>query len=485
MDLLRTKPTEGLVEESEEKHGFRRALNGFHLILLGIGAIVGTGIFVLTGTAAAQHAGPAIAVSFIISGLGCLCAGLCYAEFASMLPVSGSAYTYAYATVGELIAWIIGWDLILEYLFGAATVAAGWSGYATALLGDFSIKLPAALCHAPLDFVNGRMALTGAFLNLPAMLVIAVITVVLVFGIRESVQVNNAVVIAKLLVVAAFLVVCFPHIRTENWAPFLPPSQGQVGVFGWTGVLAGAGVIFYAYIGFDAVTTAAQEVKRPQRDIPIGILGSLAICTVLYVLVSLVLTGVVNYRELNVPAPVAFAVERIGPSVAWIKPFIELGALAGLSSVILVLLMGQPRIFHRMAMDGLLPPVFSKVHPRFRTPFVTTIVTGSVTAVFAGLLPIKVLSELVSIGTLLAFVIVSVSIIILRRTRPELERHFRTPWVPFVPACGAVICVAQMVFLPWETWLRLLIWLALGLIIYFGYSRTHSVLHRKGKKVAG
>ena len=476
MELLRTKPADQLVEECEGGHDFHRALNGFHLVLLGIGAIVGTGIFVLTGTAAAQHAGPAIAISFLISGLGCLCSALCYAEFATMLPISGSAYTYAYATIGELIAWIIGWDLILEYLFGAATVAVGWSGYATALLADFGFKIPSALSHAPLDFDNGRLIFTGAFLNLPAILVIVIITAILVLGIRESARTNAVIVFIKLLVVAAFLIVCFPHVQPQNWSPFIPPNQGHAGVYGWTGILTGAGVIFYAFIGFDAVTTAAQEVKNPRRDIPVGILGSLLVCIVLYVAVSLVLTGVVNYKELNVPAPVSFAVTKVGPAVAWIKPFIELGALAGLSSVILVLLLGQPRIFHRMATDGLLPPVFSKVHPRFRTPFVTTIVTGLAAAAFASLFPIGVLSELVSIGTLLAFVIVSLSVIILRRTRPDLPRKFRTPWVPLVPILGALICLVQMVFLPWQTWLRLLIWLGLGLLIYFGYSRRHSAL---------
>jgi len=476
MKLLRTKPADELMEEPDGGHGFRRALDGFHLVLLGIGAIVGTGIFVLTGTAAAQHAGPAIAISFLISGLGCLCSAFCYAEFASMLPISGSAYTYAYATIGELIAWIIGWDLILEYLFGAATVAAGWSGYATAFLADFGIRIPAPWCHAPLDFVHGNLARTGAFLNLPAIFVTLVITVVLVFGIRESARVNAVIVSVKILVIAAFLILCFPHVQPQNWSPFIPPNQGHTGIYGWTGILAGAGVIFYAFIGFDAVTTAAQEVKDPKRDIPVGILGSLLVCIVLYVAVSLVLTGVVNYRELNVPAPVALAVQRVGPAVAWIKPFIELGALAGLSSVILVLLLGQPRIFHRMATDGLLPPVFSKVHPRFRTPFVTTLVTGLTSATLAGLFPISILSELVSIGTLLAFVIVSLSVVILRRTRPDLPRKFRTPWVPVIPLLGALICLVQMIFLPWQTWLRLLIWLALGLLIYFGYGCRHSGL---------
>jgi APA family basic amino acid/polyamine antiporter len=472
MDLLRVKPVEPV---TKEENPLRPVLGGLELTLLGIGCIVGTGIFVITGTAAAQHAGPAIVLSFIISAIGCLCAGFCYAELASMIPLCGSAYTYAYSTIGEIFAWIIGWDLILEYLVGSATVAVGWSGYVVSFLSDIGIHFPSALSNAPLLFKGGWVA-SGAILNLPAVLVVLAVTVLLVVGIRESSAVNAVIVAIKVVIILLFVAFCFPYVHAENWVPFIPPSTG-FGQFGWTGIMAGAGVIFYAYIGFDAVTTAAQETKKPQRDLPIGILGSLLICTVLYVLVSLVLTGVVNYKQLDVPAPVAFAIQQVGPSVAWLRPLVELGAIAGITSVILVLLLGQPRIFYRMAVDGLLPGVFTKVHPTFKTPHVTTIVTGIVAATLAGLFPIGVLSELVSIGTLLAFVIVCISVMVLRKTRPDVPRLFKTPLVPLVPIIGAVLCFAQMVFLPVSTWIRLVIWLVIGLAIYFGYGYKKSRLN--------
>jgi basic amino acid/polyamine antiporter, APA family len=478
MDLFRCKPVESDVEEEGTKHSFKRVLNGFHLILLGIGSIIGTGIFVLTGTAAAGHAGPALAISFIISGLGCLCAGLCYAEFASAIPLSGSAYSYAYATIGEFLAWIIGWDLILEYLVGAATVASGWSGYAVKLVGEFGLRIPPELSHSTLNFAGEHLTATGAYLNLPAVLVIVSITCILLVGIQESALVNSVIVAVKLLVIVAFIIFCFPHVKTSNWVPFIPPNTGQVGVYGWTGIFAAAGVIFYAYIGFDAVCCAAQEVVKPSRDLPIGILGSLLICTVLYILVSLILTGIVPFKELNVAAPVALAVERCGPTLAWLRPWIEIGALGGLSSVVLVLLLAQPRIFHRMAVDGLFPKIFARVHPKFRTPTTPTLLTGLCAAVLAGVLPIDVLSSMVSIGTLLAFTIVCLSVVVLRKTKPDLERQFRTPWVPFIPIAGAIICFAQMLFLPLATWIRLLGWLAVGMAIYFSYSYKHSRLNR-------
>jgi basic amino acid/polyamine antiporter, APA family len=400
MDLFRCKPIESAVEEEGITHSFKRVLNGFHLILLGIGSIIGTGIFVLTGTAAAGHAGPALAISFIISGLGCLCAGLCYAEFASTIPLSGGAYSYAYATIGEFLAWIIGWDLILEYLVGAATVASGWSGYAVKLAGQLGFSIPPELSHATLGVAGESLTTTGAYLNLPAVFVIVLITCILTVGIQESALVNSIIVAVKLLVVVTFIVFCFPHLKTSNWVPFIPPNTGHVGVYGWTGIFAAAGVIFYAYIGFDAVCCTAQEVVKPSRDLPIGILGSLSTCTVLYILVSLVLTGIVPFKELNVAAPVALAVERCGPTLEWLRPWIEIGALGGLSSVVLVLLLAQPRIFHRMAVDGLFPRAFAQVHPKFRTPTMPTLLTGSCAAVLAGVLPIDVLSSMVSIGTL-------------------------------------------------------------------------------------
>ena len=473
MDLLRVKP----VETPAEENPLRPELGGFQLTLLGIGCIVGTGIFVITGTAAAEHAGPAIVLSFILSAIGCLCAGLCYAELASMIPLAGSAYTYAYSTIGELFAWIIGWDLILEYLVGSATVAVGWSGYVVSFLSGIGIHFPEVLSNAPLVF-KGGWAASGAIINLPAVLIVLAVTALLILGIRESSAANAIIVVIKLAIILLFVAFCFPYVKPENWAPFIPPSTG-FGQFGWTGIMAGAGVIFYAYIGFDAVTTAAQETKRPQRDLPIGILASLIICTILYVLVSLVLTGVVNYKQLDVPAPVAFAIQQIGPSVAWLRPLVELGAIAGITSVILVLLLGQPRIFYRMAVDGLLPGVFAKVHARFRTPHITTAVTGIVSATLAGLFPIGVLSELVSIGTLLAFIIVCISVIVLRRSRPDVPRLFKTPLVPLLPILGALICFAQMVFLPSSTWFRLAIWLIIGLAIYFGYGYRKSRLNAR------
>ena len=448
-----------------------------NLTLLGIGGIIGAGIFVLTGQAAAQYAGPAIVLSFIISAVGCAFAGLCYAEFASMIPIAGSAYTYSYATIGELLAWIIGWDLILEYLFGAASVSVGWSGYVTSFLRDFGVNIPAALSSAPFAFDHAAgWTSTGAIINLPAVFIIAAVTGLLVVGISESATVNDFAVFAKITVVILFIAFGVSYVNTANWHPFIPPNTGTFGQFGWSGIARGAGVIFFAYIGFDAVSTAAQEAKNPQRDMPIGILVSLAVCTVLYILVALVLTGIVKYDQLLVPDPIAVGVNAAGPGLFWLRKFIKMGAIAGLSSVMLVLLLGQPRIFYAMSMDGLLPPFFSKVHPKFRTPHVTTMVTGAVAAVLGGLFPIGALGEMVSIGTLLAFAIVCASIIVLRRTHPELPRPFRTPLVPLLPALGVIVTVGQMLFLPLATWIRLVVWMAIGLAIYFMYGRHHSRL---------
>ena len=506
MGLWSKKSVEHLQSEAalEGEHTLKRSLGALNLTLLGIGAIIGAGIFVLTGTAAAQYAGPAIVLSFVLAGFGCLFAGLCYAEFASMIPIAGSAYTYGYATLGEFIAWIIGWDLILEYLFAASTVAVGWSGYFTEFLGQIGIHIPRQFTSAPfgvegthtlvrsvlcVDPANNALITTttcdvtkyqqfAGFLNLPAMALVAILTVLLVIGIQESARFNNAVVFVKIAIVILVIIFGFMYVNSANWHPFIPANTGEFGHYGWSGIVRASGVIFFAYIGFDAVSTAAQEAKNPQRDLPIGILGSLAICTVLYILMALVMTGLAPYQELNVPHPVFVAIEKAGPSLRWLTYLSNVGAIAGLASVVLVMLLGQPRIFYSMARDGLLPVAFSKVHPRYRTPYLATIITGSVAMVIAGLFPIGLLGELVSIGTLLAFVIVSAGILVLRYRSPDLHRPFRTPFVPVVPIMAILICGYMMSYLPVDTWYRLLIWLAIGLLIYFGYGRSHSRIGR-------
>lgn len=461
--------------EGEGHKSLSRVLTPSGLVSLGIGGIIGAGIFVLTGQAAAQYAGPAIVLSFIVSGIACVLAGLCYAELASMIPVAGSAYTYSYATLGEFIAWIIGWDLILEYLFGSATVAVGWSGYVVSFLRDYGITIPAYLSSAPLahDPAAGWQ-LTGAIINLPAVLIVAAVTTLLVIGIRESAVFNNAIVLLKLSVLVLFVGFGAYYINPDNWTPFIPANTGEFGHYGISGIFRGAGVVFFAYIGFDAVSTAAQEAKNPQRDMPIGILGSLAVSTILYILVAIVLTGIVNYTELNVPDPIAVGIDAVGQGMLWLKSLVKIGAIAGLSSVILVLLLGQSRVFFSMASDGLLPERFSVVHRWFRTPYLTTVIAGGASMVVAGLFPIGLLGELVSIGTLLAFVIVCVGVIALRYSRPELPRAFKTPFVPVVPILGALIALAQMLSLPIDTIIRLIVWMAIGLVIYFVYGIRNS-----------
>jgi APA family basic amino acid/polyamine antiporter len=482
-DLWVKKSIEQLREESADtEHGLRRALGPVALISLGIGAIVGAGIFVISGVAV-QHTGPALVLSVILSGIGCAFAGLCYSEFASMIPIAGSAYTYAYATIGEFLAWIIGWDLILEYAVGATTVSIGWSGYTLSFLRTLHIPFPAALARSPWDpAVNVDGTMIHSYFNLPAFFIICVITILLILGIRESARFNNMVVIIKVGVLLLFIGVCALFITRANWVPFLPANTGTFGEFGWSGVLRGAGLIFFAYIGFDAVSTAAQEARNPERDMPIGILGSLGISTLLYIGVVLVLTGVTPFTNLNVPDPLAVAVDAT--PAHWLSPIVKLGAILGTTAVILVMMLGQTRVFYTMAFDGLLPKTFGTVHPRFRTPYKSTALVGIFVAVGGGLIPLRVVGELVSIGTLLAFVIVCGSVMVMRVRRPDIKRPFRTPAVWFVAPMGMIVCLAQMVGLPFDTWIRLFVWMAIGFAIYFGYSRRHSLLRRAEKQAS-
>jgi len=484
MTLFRRKSMKDLGHDAVADHTLRRALGPWHLVLLGIGAVIGAGIFSLTGLAAATNAGPAIIISFLMSGFACALAALCYSEMASMIPVAGSAYTYSYATMGELMAWIIGWDLVLEYAVAAVTVAIAWSGYLVSFLGDFGVTVPAVLTASPgtvITLVDGSTV--TALFNLPAVLISVATAALPVIGIRESAQANAVIVVIKVVVIIIFVVVGLSFVNSDNLTPFVPPNTGTFGVFGWSGVLRAAGVVFFAYIGFDAVSTAAQEARNPQRDMPIGILGSLAICTVLYILVSYVLVGMVDYRQLNVPDPIAVGIDATG--IEWLQPLVKLGALMGLSSVILVSILGQSRIFYTMSRDGLLPPFMGIVHPRRQTPHVALIVIGVFVAVGAALVPLRVVGELVSIGTLLAFLLVSVGVWVLRRREPEIPRPFRTPWVPFVPLLSAACCLVLMLGLPGDTWIRLVVWLVIGLTIYFSYGRHHSALNRRGDAAPG
>jgi APA family basic amino acid/polyamine antiporter len=482
--LWATKPISKILAESEEttEHSLKRALGPINLVTIGIGGIIGAGIFVLTGTAAAQFAGPAIVLSFIIAGVGCVFAGLCYAEFSSMLPIAGSAYTYGYATMGELVAWIIGWALVLEYAFGAATVAVGWSGYVSSLLGFFGVKVPFNPTPSLTLTLFGHTL--AARVDVFALAALMVITIILVIGVRESANFNSAAVIIKVSVVLVFIGLAVSYALGPghwaamqiNWHPFIPPNRGHFGEFGWSGIMRGAGVVFFAYIGFDAVSTAAQEARNPQKDMPFGILGSLVVCTLLYIVVAGLLTGLIRFNYLNTPAPVADGVRFIGSG--WGVVLIDLGAIAGLASVMLVMLLGQSRVLYTMSHDGLLWPWVGRIHPRFRTPYLTSIVVGLFAAFLAAFFPITLLGELVSLGTLLAFTIVCLGVVVMRVRHPEMHRPFRTPWVPVVPICGMIVSLALMFSLDAPAWIGFGSWLVFGLVIYFGYSRRHSNVQR-------
>jgi APA family basic amino acid/polyamine antiporter len=468
-----------IMVESESDNSLRRSLGPLSLISLGVGGIIGAGIFTLTGVAAAQNAGPGLVISFVLAAIGCVFAGLCYSEFSTMIPISGSAYTYAYATMGEMIAWIIGWDLILEYSVGAATVSIGWSQTLVAFLHSLGIDLPARLIASPFQPATLPDGSTVyGLINLPAVIIVVLISVLLVTGIRESAGVNNFIVILKVSVILIFIAIGWSYIHPANLTPLIPPNTtGKFGEFGYGGLLAGAGVIFFAYIGFDAVSTAAQEAKVPRRDMPIGIIGSLLVCTVLFILYTHVLTGMVNYRDLNVAAPLSLALVQI--PYHWLTIGMNMAVLAGLTSVMLVMLLGQSRVLFSMANDRLLPKLFRDVHPKFRTPWKCNLMLMVFVALFAAFAPISVVGKMTSIGTLFAFVIVCVGIIIMRRTHPDTPRPFRTPLVPLFPLLGVAVNLAMMLGLGFYNWVRLFVWMALGLIIYFGYSRSRSLVNVK------
>ncbi len=495
--LFETKPLSLLLEEMRSGDRLHRVLGRWHLTSLGVGAIIGTGIFVLTGVAAHDKAGPALTLSFAVAGVACIFAALCYAEFASMVPIAGSAYTYAYATLGELFAWIIGWDLILEYTVASSAVAHGWSHYFQDFLSVFGVHLPAILTNAPFDFNSaGHLALTGTWFDFPAIAVTALIASILVIGVKESANFNNAMVAVKVSIVLFVIAVGAFYVKPANWHPFAPFGYTGVSFFGHTlmgqtgpngeplGVFAGAAMIFFAYIGFDSISTQAEEAINPQKDMPVGIIASLIICTVLYILVTAVLTGMVPYNHLNIDSPVSDAFRQVG--LPWAQLLISLGAIAGITSVLLVMMLSQPRVFLAMARDGLLPPkFFAAIHPRYRTPYKSTILTGIVVASMAALVPLRILAELVNIGTLLAFVIVCAAVPVMRRTNPDADRPFRCPMVPLVPFLGIASCLLLMFSLPAENWWRLIVWLAVGLVIYFTYGRRHSVLARRRAAARG
>lgn len=482
MRLFIRKPLSQLLAQAQDSTELRRTLGPLNLVSLGVGAIIGAGLFSITGLAAATNAGPAITISFVVAALGCAFAGLCYAEFASMIPIAGSAYTYSYATLGEFIAWIIGWDLVLEYALGAATVAISWSGYLRKFLEYYHLHIPPEFTMSP--FHSATLAdgtvVTG-IMNAPAVFIIVLMSLILIKGTRESALANAIIVGLKVSVVLVFVILGWSYINPDNYVPYVPANTGTFGEFGFSGIIRAAAIVFFAYIGFDAVSTAAQETKNPKRDMPIGILGSLVVCTILYILFAHVMLGLANYKEFagkDGIAPVAVAIAHT-PYV-FLQQAVILAILAGYSSVILVMLLGQSRVFYSMSQDGLLPKLFSNVHPKFKTPYKSNILFMIFVSLFAAFVPANVVGEMVSIGTLFAFVLVCIGTWVLRVKQPDAPRTFKVPFVPLIPILGIITCLFMMVFLPADTWIRLIVWMAIGVLIYFGYSRYHSVLRKNG-----
>ncbi len=466
-----------LKDASESKHGLKRTLGPVNLTAMGVGAIIGAGLFVLTGEAAAKYAGPAVVISFIIAAIICALAALCYAEFASLIPIAGSAYTYAYVTMGEFFAWIMGLALTLEYLFSFCTVAVGWSAYFGSLMRDLGFEVSSVIAKSPLVYdIDFGWSSTGTYFNLPAILIIALIGWMVSVGVKTAAFLNNLLVFVKIGIILLFIACGVAYIKADNWVPFIPANTGVFGEFGWSGIFRGAGIVFFAFLGFDAVSTLAQEAKNPQKDMPIGMLGSLSICTILYIVFGLVLTGIVSYSLIGVPDPIAVAVDALGPGFTWLRFVVKIAILAGLTSVILVMLMGQARVFYTMAQDGLLPKIFGTISPKFRTPLFTTICVTVIGMVVAGFFPVDILGQLTSMGALFVFGMVCFGILILRFTQPTLHRPFRTPFTPWVPLLGTLCCGFLMVLMPGVTWLQLLIFMVFGCLFYFLYGKKHSKL---------
>jgi APA family basic amino acid/polyamine antiporter len=476
--LAARKSVATIMRELETGPRLNRVLTARTLTSIGLGSMIGSGVFVLSGTVAANHTGPAVTLAFVVAAIGCALAAICYAELAALIPVAGSAYSYTYATLGEGVAWFVGWNLALEYMMSAATVAVGWSGYVVNLLEEFGLHLPAALVNAPVaKTAEHTLAASGAIVNLPAVLIVVALTWLCYIGIRQSASLNNLMVVIKVAIIVLFIVVGVSFVDTSLWRPYLPANTGEFGHFGLSGVMQGAAIIYFAYIGFDTAATTAQEARNPQRDVPAGIMGALVISTILYVAMGAVMTGMVDYTRLDVAAPVAVALDA-HPSLRWLGLPVKIGAIIGMTSVILMSILGQPRIFMAMARDGLLPPQLEKVHPKYHTPSIATIITGVIAAFFAGVFPIDVLGELVSIGILLAFTAVCIGVLVLRRTMPETPRPFRVPFAPLTCSLGVIVCLGLTLALPRDTWIRLAVWTAAGAAVYFGYGFWHSRLRK-------